>query len=267
MNRTTAPWTHWIIELRAACLPFVSRSLRGPRLKRSLALSLVLALATCIVGGWIALGDGDFERETRQALRLEKSAQQRGYEDFVMFAYDERTLHRLENERDDLLAGRPLENVHGELRNHVAQAYDTVQSALNVRTVPRQHQDLYASALAIDERHPEWQERIVVGRGSGFDWYRPRDIARLQAIVDRDLVPDVALYDSPLGPREAVGLVGLFAGLLSTLLLLVVVPVLVGIAVAQESHENTLQPLCGTSLSPRQIALGLVVGAAAPVLI
>src|SRR5688500_324052 len=135
MNRTTAPWTHWIVELRAACLPFVSRSLRGPRLKRSLALSLLLALATCICAAWTALGDGELEREARQTLRLERSSQQRVHEDFVLYAYDPHSLASLERERDDLLAGLPLETAHGELRNVVAQAHDTLNSALNVRTI------------------------------------------------------------------------------------------------------------------------------------
>ena len=60
-----------VSELRAAARPFVARSLRGPRLKRSLALSALLALVTCVLGAWLALGDGEVERGTRQSLRLD----------------------------------------------------------------------------------------------------------------------------------------------------------------------------------------------------
>lgn len=264
MNRTTASW---ITELRAACLPFVTRTLRGPRLRRSVALSLLLALVTCVLGAWIATGDGELERESRRVLRLEKSAQQRAHEDFVLYAYDPQALARLESERDDLWSGGPLETHYGELRGTVALANETLRTALGVQTIPKRHEELYERARALADRQPDRPNRLTVGRATAFDWNRPRDVTRLQAIVEHELVPGVELYRSPIGPLQAVAIVGLLAGLLLTLLMTVVVPVLVGIAVAQESHENTLQPLCGTSLSPRQIAIGLLVGAAAPVLI
>ena len=44
-------------SLRVAALPFVTRSLRGARSRRLWVLAAVLAMATSLIGGWLALGE------------------------------------------------------------------------------------------------------------------------------------------------------------------------------------------------------------------
>ncbi len=262
---------HPMTELRAAVRPFVARSLRGPRARRSFALSAVLAAVVMVLGLWIARGDGELERDARRGLQLEKSSQQRMYEDFVFVTHDVWSTEHARAEVERLVEAEHVD--FGRHGGHVfqmaAMGHDTLRAAVaaDPKSIPLSHAQLAGQAQLVYERHAHWSAGNRVGRTAGFDWNSERDRTRLAAIVAHDLVPEVVEYGSPLGTRDAIGLVGLFAGLLLTVLATVVAPVLVGIAVAQEAHENTLQPLTGTSLSPRQLAFGLIVGPAAPIAI
>jgi hypothetical protein len=79
-------------------------------------------------------------------------------------------------------------------------------------------------------------------------------------VLARDGVPTVDLYTSPLGIRDALKITGFFAGLLLAGFATVFAPLLVAVQQAQERHENTLMPLTGTALSPRELAVGLALG-------
>jgi hypothetical protein len=57
-----------------------------------------------------------------------------------------------------------------------------------------------------------------------------------------------------------MGVVGLVAGSIGLLVLLVGAPLFAGAQIAQEAHENTLQPLLGTQLTPRGLVIGLTAG-------
>ena len=73
-------------QLRAAVLPFVTRSLRGNRLRRYTLLSMMLAGLTVIIGAWITLSPGGFERELRQEFGMEESRYERERQEFTIFA-------------------------------------------------------------------------------------------------------------------------------------------------------------------------------------
>ena len=54
--------------LRAACLPFVTRSLRGPRRRRFVLGSALLGLFVVLCGTWIGLSPGELARDVRVSL-------------------------------------------------------------------------------------------------------------------------------------------------------------------------------------------------------
>ncbi|HEY0136635.1 MAG TPA: hypothetical protein VGB85_21275, partial [Nannocystis sp.] len=119
---------------------------------------------------------------------------------------------------------------------------------------------LRAPAEAFMARHGI--ERLETGR----DWERWSEAEmqeQLRHVLARELVPEVTTYRSPLTAVDAVRVVGLVAGSLAMLLLMLFAPVLAGTQMAQEVHENTLQPLTGTALSARQLVLGMTLGPAA----
>jgi hypothetical protein len=93
-----------------------------------------------------------------------------------------------------------------------------------------------------------------------FNWYDEWSVRRVNAVIDRELRPGLELYRSPLRAVDAFALLGVLSGSVLTLLALVFAPLAVGTQQAQEVHENTLQPLTGTALRPRELVLGLVSG-------
>ena len=76
-------------QLRAAVLPFVTRSLRGNRLRRYTLLSMMLAALTVMVGTWITLSPGSFERELRHEFGMEDARYERERQEFTIFADDD----------------------------------------------------------------------------------------------------------------------------------------------------------------------------------
>ncbi|HWB73529.1 MAG TPA: hypothetical protein VG755_01215 [Nannocystaceae bacterium] len=253
-------------SLRVAALPFVTRSLRGARSRRLWVLAAVLAMLTSLIGGWLALGNGELERGIREDMRLEQRRYEVEQRDFVLVVPDDDLQWRnAVEDREAMLLGE-LKQRYSPLRERMFAGHRVMQQATMhpLQAVPEQHRELYRrTAALIGDQDPAH----ALGRARVFDWYSPTDVAQLRTIVDRSGIPELVRYESPLDVGGAIRLVGLLASGLLLVLVIVVGPVLTGIAVAQESHENTLQPVAGTALSARQIALGLVLGAFAPVAI
>jgi hypothetical protein len=260
-----------IERLRIAALPFVTRSLRGGRSRRLWVLAFVLAIATSLVGGWLALGSGELERGIREDLRLEQRRYEREMREFVVIVPD-----------DDLAWRRATGDLREAEEGGLVRRYDSVvsertwiaRSVLNEAVATAQHvrfHDAELRELAVRARAllDEFHQPVVepTGRARLFDWNDSDKVELLHNIVERRGIPSIERYASPLGLADAVRIVGFFACGMLLVLVVVVGPVLTGIAIAQEAHENTLQPVAGTALSARQIAGGLVLGALAPVAI
>lgn len=248
-----------IERVRTTCLPFVTRSLRGSRFRRTWLLSALLGVVSVVVGSWLALGDGRFERDVRQGFDLEVSTWERSRTEFVIIVHDRFEHRRALADRERALRHGPAAvESWGPVHNTMRDAAATLMAATSVMPPP-EHAELHARAsMLLDSRGRSIVEHD--GYRRGFSWHETRDLAQLHAIVDHDLVPRVELYRSPLGVAGAVEMIGLFSGGTLLLLLLVVAPLMAGIQVAQEVHENTLQPLTGTALSARQLVLGLSSG-------
>ncbi len=259
----------WIRELVAGARPFVTRSLRGGRARRFAALAWVLLIVTVVCGTWLARGAGALERDFRTAIGAEIHRSLREQREFVVFADSDAEHAMLTREVAQQLATPiSIENRRGRdwiVPAGVESLRDAVLAAPNIQHPNREDLlTLQHEAAAVLAAHS-----LEVGPStrSGFSWDDANDVVRVRSIIDRDLIPEVVRYQSPLDATATLGLVGLMATLLALVLVLVVAPVLAGIAAAQEAHENTLQPLAGTALRPRQLALGLAIGATAPVLI
>lgn len=251
-------------NLRIAARPFVTRTVRGARGRRIAALGLLLTALSGVMGGWIAHGDGGFEHELRVALELEPNRYTREREEFTIFAEDEDEAARMRRELGRLsrtgLAG-PTDDFSfdGRLPHMLRRAVMIVHSAAD-STAPTSLQPLQAKAKVWMARHDQGHP---ADQDTYFAWGDPRDVRELRSILARDGVPEVTVYASPLGTVDALRLSGLFAGGALMLLLLLCAPVIAGTQMAQETHENTLQPLAGSALSAPELALGLTCGPAA----
>jgi hypothetical protein len=240
-------------KLPAFALPFVTRSLRGGRGKRHLIFSLVIAALTGIVGLWLALGSGNFEQGLRAEFGLEKHEFQREREEFTLYVHSQDELRRAERELRQLR--EPLHSrEYGDVSQLEEWGRDTLQRA----------SDSYAPANLVGLRDQARQLTGLEGSPtlytSSFNWHEPSEVEGLRAIVARGGVPTVELYRSPLGIRDALKISGFLAGMLLAAFATVFAPLLVAVQQAQERHENTLMPLTGTALSPRELAMGLALG-------
>ncbi len=256
-------------RVRSALRPFVHRSLRGRRLRRVGTLSSVIAILTVLLGWWLAVGDGPVEREARQALQLERPVYERAALEFREFTFDDAEHLRMTAAYDEMVRSRRPLDVDDD-RTEAAILRERTRGALI----------LAGAALASwdPDKLPEHTALVASLRSHqadlaspppttkrSFNWHDARELGLLRRVAEDGFVPVVTRYRSPLSVPQAIGVVGALACGLLALLLTVVGPVLVGIAVATEMHENTLQPLSGSSLTSREIALGLVAGALAPV--
>jgi hypothetical protein len=258
-------------QLHAASLPFVTRALRGGHRGRYAAIAVLLALLSVVLGGWLALGSGDFEREVRVGLGLEASKDTQEREGFLLFAEDEHEASALRSRISEhatpanltrILNGELVAHYNLEVRITASIRYGLVAlaSVENGSRVLHNYREPARALLrdispyALERLHNEW--------GFMGDRVTP---AQLDSIITRQLQPAVVLYRSPLAFADAVKLTGLIAGGLTLLLLMIYGPVLAGTQMAQEVHENTLQPLTGTALSARELVLGLSLGPAAVV--
>ncbi len=255
-----------LARLRIAALPFVTRSLRGGRARRFAVLALVLALIGSTLGSWLALGDGELERGIREDLQLEPHRYEREHREFLVIVDDDASYERARRDRESMLERGSTIVAAGAMADRAMQARHTLRQAVDAIGVeelidPDDRELHRRAAQLLGEHEPPRM------RARNFAWDSGAEVERLRRIVDARGIPALERYASPLGVGWAVRLVGLLAGAALLVLFVVVGPVLTGIAVAQESHDNTLQPVAGTALSSRQIALGLVLGALAPVAI
>jgi hypothetical protein len=253
-------------ELHAACLPFVTRALRGSARRRFALASALLALTVVLLGMWIGRSPSIPAHDMRVSLGLETSRWELEREAFMVFVHDER-------ERRQLLGQEPNGGAPrhwSPLRGRSQEAWTLLDVAAGPHVVPpRDQQELHERARALRNARIDLAPTDLEHRRSAqrFSWWNEQDRARLRAIVDAELVPTVVVYASPLDASATVRIVGGLAAFLSLVLLTVVAPLWVGVQLAQELHENTLQPLTGTALTARQLVVGLVAGPLAPVAI
>lgn len=263
----------------AYALPFVTRAFRGGRFRRYALMSALLCVATVLLGAYLAVGRGHFEQEVRVELGHEEPLWQQQRETYTLFSrYDWEHRQRLqdasraramrETDRQQFLdfAARGYdegENPLGwsEVGSEIYDGYQNLFAAVHSVPLHREHHRLRErAAQALNMRLPDVQSlqgAYYDEYSSGFAWQSPDEVRRLRAILDADLVPAVEEYESPLGFGGAVRFIGGLAAMLMSLLMLVLAPLFVAVKQASEVHENTLQPLTGTSLSPSELARGL----------
>lgn len=254
---------HLLQQLRLACLPFVTRALRGSRRRRFTVGSALVALLVIVLGATIGQSSGPVAHDMRVSLGLETSRWERQQLDFVIFVQDERERERV---LQDWGRGRP----HALGRYEAEAAWLMLDAVANPEVIaPEAMQPLQRRARALRDARPDLVPEDLDQRREYqyFDWGSPRDQRRLRAIVDAELMPRIEVYRSPLDAAATVRLVGGLAGSLLMLLGLVLAPLWVGLSIAQELHDNTLQPLTGTALTARQLVIGLIAGALAPVVL
>ncbi len=255
-------------KLPAFALPFVTRSLRGTRAKRYLVFSAVLAAMTMVIGLWLALGSGEFEHSFRDGVGLEDSAADREFSEFTLFFHSEAQQQSLVRDVANLQRG----SEGTRLTDPQRKALWARDFLLKVGLEPArevEHRALQTEAaqlLPTLDPYPrpdgfDGHENYVWAFASGaFSWDNQAHVHALESIVAARGVPSVTPYSSPLGLIDALQIAAGLAGLALLGLGTVIAPLLVAVQQAQEQHENTLMPLTGTSLSPRQLALGLASG-------
>ncbi|MEM6291085.1 MAG: hypothetical protein AAGA54_07460 [Myxococcota bacterium] len=261
MSKPRSPLHLRLLQLRDAALPFVTRTFRGPRLKRFGAISLLLGVLSVLMGVWLSFGRGDFEQEVRRGLDLERDRWAQDRITFTITVHDDFFYDLAER---DVRSARATgtRSMHGESGHAVREAYSTLLTA-TTQTAPPQFASDQARAEALLAKYPLTSEsglgEVELARmyDPHFDWYAEDARTRLDAIVEQDLLPNVSHYRSPLNAADAVRVTGAVAGGFVVLLLLIVAPLASGSAIAQEVHENTLQPILGTRLRPVDVVVGL----------
>lgn len=259
-------------QLHAASLPFVTRALRGGRKLRYSAIALLLMLLSVLLGSWLALGDGPLEHELRVGFKLERHRHVQEQLEYKIFAHDADDLRGLraavDGLSDDTTLGliahdnyTPIAYAEQRVHGRVRDAFDLLARARhnNVSGLTRELRDASNQLLA---RHDGRNHNLDRGWGG---WNDAEYAEQLRHIVAAELRPAVVLYSSPLTASDALRVIGLVAGAMTMLLLMLFAPVLAGTQMAQEVHDNTLQPLTGTALSARELVLGLSLGPAAVV--
>lgn len=254
-------------EIHAACLPFVTRALRGPARRRFVLGSILLVLSVLLIGAWIGRSPTFAAHDVRVSLGLETSRWEREQSELTIFVEDERERQRVLRQSDD---GVPSMERYSPLRHRAEEAWVLLEVAAGPHVVPpRDEQELFERARTlrnarIDLAPLDLESRRAYQR---FNWWSPQDRQRLRAIVDAQLLPHVVIYASPLDAADTTRLVGALAAAFLLAFFTVIAPLWVGVQLAQELHENTLQPLTGTALTARELVLGLVAGPLAPLAI
>lgn len=250
-----------IDSLRAACLPFTTRLLRQPRLRRHATIALVIAAVTVLTGLWLGLGSGDTARGARRGLGFEQGAQTRAVRELHVVADDTFAVSSLERSRARILEGEGVDRHNGadaRIQSVARTAHLHAQAAMS-SDEGRAHAELRRQVQAVIERgiargYPTQPPQVW------FDWDDEERRAWLRRYVEVDGIPTVSRYTSPVGVRGLAGMIGTLAASALLLLTMVIAPLWVGTVVAQEVAENTLQPLAATALTKRQLALGLLLG-------
>ena len=257
-------------QLHAASLPFVTRALRGGRKLRYAGAAALLALLSVVIGCWLALGSGRLEREMRVSFKLERPMYFQEQQEFKIFANDPHELAELQAAVRKLTRSENLRAIAeaelGGSNEAEYRVYERVLQGLDLVTRAR-HPSIFKPDSALRAPAEAFMRMHGIERFErGRDWDRWSDAEmqeQLRHVLARELVPEVTTYRSPLSVVDAVRVTGLVAGSVAMLLLMLFAPVLAGTQMAQEVHENTLQPLTGTALSARQLVLGMTLGPAA----
>jgi len=261
MDKLFAPL---LARLPAFALPFVTRSLRGGQGRRYLLISVLLGIMSVLLGLWSGLSDGLAAQGVRTDLGVEIYEWDRQQQEFAVYVHDDYE-HDFARQTADRLRERGLnfdEPRHHEVAQLVDSGYAKAMAAAGSPdgTASEEHERLRERAQAFIMAKPQPSGVSDHDRGGWSGWSDPAAVASLAQLLDAEGVPAIHRYESPLGLRGALGIVGFFAGLLLAACVTVLGPLLVAVAQAQERHENTLMPLTGTSLTPRELALGLVSG-------
>lgn len=179
--------------LRAACLPFVTRSLRGPRRRRFVLGSALLGLFVVLCGTWIGLSPGELARDVRVSLDLERNHWDREQLEFTIFVDDHRELARVQRELESSAEwSTPRYRAEEGWLLLDAVASPHVQVPARFEDLRRRARDLRNER--IDLAPPDLDERRQYQH---FDWSYAHDRRRLEAILDAELVPRVVVYRSP----------------------------------------------------------------------
>ncbi|PRQ06043.1 hypothetical protein [Enhygromyxa salina] len=245
-------------KLPAFALPFVTRSLRGGRGRRYVIFSLILAALTSLIGMWLTLGSGTLEQSLRTDLGVEAYEYEVERETFTVLTHDPFEHRRAKAEIATLEAnGGYPDTYYGEAYDLFEQGQTMVRQAAVSPAADPSHNLLHQRAAALID-DPQFNQ--YGGWDNTFPWHDSVQVRMLEAVLDHDGIPQVAAYSSPLGVADGLKLIGMFAGMLLAGLATVFAPLLVAVQQAQERHENTLMPLTGTALSPRELAVGLAAG-------
>lgn len=258
-------------KLPAFALPFVTRSLRGGRGKRYAALSAVIVALTLLMGLWIALGRGSFEQSMRVDLGLEHDEWTQQYREFAVLAHDSVEFEVARDEVERMQRVGPYAEQSqsysqvGQIRDQGRQLLERAASSTPHDRELRELREQARELLDPNQTSARWVDDQQFPQQ--FSWADPSEVAVLKTVIERGGIPEVRRYESPLGLGDALKIVGFIAGLILTACMTVFGPLLVAVQQAQERHENTLTPLTGTTLSPRELALGLAAGPATVVMI
>lgn len=249
-----------IQQIRTAATPFVTRTFRGKRLRHYAAFSALLGLLSIVLGLWISFGHGGMERDLRRDLGLEQA---RWEHDRITFSITIDDARAYEGARNQEAA---FSSSQWQIDHEVEDAYATLYVALEQAGTSRQ-QDVARINALLEKRPPDLSQfgdqlsaqqfYTEQRRDYNFDWHSPRSRQRLEAILDAQLSPNLVLYQSPVDAAGAVRLTGLIAGSFVLALMLIAAPLSAGATVAQEVHENTLQPILGTRLRAKDIVMGM----------
>lgn len=255
-----------LAKLPAFALPFVTRSLRGGRGKGYASISLLIAVATLLMGLWLALGSGSFEQSVRVEVGLENDEWTRQQNEFVVLTHNSHAFAQAIDEVEQLKQ-REVFAVTDKSYSEVAEIHEhglqLLSQAAGSATRDPSHIELRQQArqLLDPQQTMQWTDH------ERFAWHDRHQLAALERVIERQAIPEVRRYQSPLGWTDALQFVGMLAGAILAACATVFGPLLVAVQQAQERHENTLMPLTGTALSPRELALGLAAGPSSVALI
>lgn len=254
-----------LAHLWGSCLPFVTRTLRGKRRQHLLAIAAVLPLLSLTLGLWFTFGAGTTAYNVRRSADLEPRMETRAFVEHTVFVHSPDELAAVATQRDDLMRhGAGFEigtgGVYESMPWKLGESIDNAQAAVGFAMAnidvcaPAQRQRLETTAAG-----------LAPSPYSGDTWPHeftcsPTDVDTVARFVGSGFVPTVTLYTSPLSAIDLLRVFGALCGAVFGATMLLVGPLWAGAAIAQEVHEDTLQPLTGTALTARQLAVGMLAG-------
>ncbi|MBL4688527.1 MAG: hypothetical protein JKY37_28315 [Nannocystaceae bacterium] len=244
----------------------MTRTLRGKRRQHLLAIASVLPLLSLILGVWFTFGAGSTAHNVRRSADLEPSMETRAFAEHTIFVHSPEELGVLAMQRDVVVqAGAGFqtgfrgdnEPVPWRFGESIDNAHAAVAFAMaNIDAcAPAQRQRLETLAAGLDPSRffsaDTWPHGFTCS---------PTDVDTIARFGASGFVPTVTLYASPLSAVDLLRVFGALCGAVFGALMLLVGPLWAGAAIAQEVHEDTLQPLTGTALTARQLAVGMLAG-------